>query len=160
MIHSHERVAKIMNRFWLKITVVTVLAAALVAVVTVGLLKPRQTRPVSQSPDTAPMLDAERRDAEGPALEQARYDSKMPGPASMAGKATQPGEFSAEQQQQAIRDYYLAEDGVGPSPPGGSVPQRVGQPLPPSAQQHGRRFFVPDLQMGSTSPATAASSLV
>ena len=64
MIHSHERVAKIMNRFWLKITVVTVLAAALVAVVTVGLLKPRQTRPVSQSPDTAPMLDAERRDAE------------------------------------------------------------------------------------------------
>jgi hypothetical protein len=149
-----------MSRFWLKITVVAVLAAVLVVVITVGLLRPRQTEQVSRLPDTAPMLNAERGDAEGPALEQARYDSKMPGPAFMAVQATQPGESSAEQQQRAIRDYYLAEDGVVPSPSGDFVPQRPGPPLPPSARQHGRRFLVPDLQVGATSPATAASSLV
>ena len=69
-----------MTKSWLKITVVAVLAAVLVAVVLVSLLRPRQTEQVSQIPDTTPMFNADQRDAEGPELEQARYDSKMPGP--------------------------------------------------------------------------------
>lgn len=101
-----------MKKPFFKIVVIGAGSAVLVAVITVGLLRPRQTRQVSQLPDTAPMFNADQRDANGPTLEQARYDSKMPGPASMASQAAQPGEFSAEQQQRAIRDYYLAEDGV------------------------------------------------
>jgi hypothetical protein len=83
-----------MNRFLLKITVVAVLALVVVAVVSVGLLRNRQTEQVSQLRDVPRLADA---DTQGPSPDQIRYDSKMSGPLLRTGQTAQRGGFSDEQ---------------------------------------------------------------